>query len=451
MTSQTIPQDPAFKPIRVEQVELGDPLPDLAPRSSEAGTPYETVQMLVRLHTRPVGMIEFPLDPSGASLAADYAPRVWSQLAGSINDVLAVDNFPPVDTLPLTGIKVRGAVASLTEREAALKTAPMVSIIIPTHERVDQLERCLLSFKTLVYPDYEIIVVDNQPKTTDTADMVERLRPDLPTLRYLREDRRGVSAARNGGIAIAKGEILAFTDDDVVVDPYWLIELVRGFEAEENVACVTGLLVPMQLETWAQLLFERYAGFNRGYTRNIFDLGEHRLKNLFYPYSVGHCGTGASMAFTRKAALLIGGQDPALGAGSLAKAGGDIDSFFQVISRGYQLVYNPTSIAFHENRRSYDALRRQVYNYGVGLTAYLTKCLLTDVRRVPGFLARIPAGMYMMFASGSKKNTNRGAGYPPDLNRAERSGMIYGPLAYIRSVMYVRGEERTLGKNLSHG
>jgi hypothetical protein len=208
---------------------------------------------------------------------------------------------------------------------------------------------------------------------------------------------------------------------------------------------VTGLVVPLELETSSQLLFERYNGFNRGYKRRIFDLQENRLDNPFYPYSVGHCGTGASMAFTREAAVLIGGQDPVLGAGSLALAGGDIDSFFQVIMRGYQLVYTPDAIAFHEHRRSYGALRRQIYNYGVGLTAFLTKCLLTDLRRIPDFLLRIPYGIYTLLASKSSMNAKRGDDYPFDLKIAEWKGMLLGPFAFLWSLLYVHRENKRLG------
>ena len=126
----------------------------------------------------------------------------------------------------------------------------------------------------------------------------------------MREDHPGLSWARNCGIMAARGEILAFTDDDVVVDAYWLTSLVRGFEVAEKVACVTGLILPLELETPAQFLFEAYGGFTRGFIRRIFDLKEHRPQLPLHPYIAGRFGTGASMAFTAAFLDSEGGFDP---------------------------------------------------------------------------------------------------------------------------------------------
>ena len=128
---------------------------------------------------------------------------------------------------------------------------------MPTHNRPDRLALCLHSLLNLRYPAYEIIVVDNAPTTAETAEVVQEMQKSAPFLFYLREDRPGISWARNKGIAIAKGEIIAFTDDDVVVDPYWLTELVYAFTLSADVACTTGAILPLELETPAQLLFER--------------------------------------------------------------------------------------------------------------------------------------------------------------------------------------------------
>ena len=83
---------------------------------------------------------------------------------------------------------------------------------------------------------------------------------------------------------VARGNILAFTDDDVIVDPYWLVGLVRGFSITEHVACVTGLILPAELETQAQFLFEEYCGFTRGFIRRVYDLKENRPKLPLHPY-----------------------------------------------------------------------------------------------------------------------------------------------------------------------
>ena len=91
----------------------------------------------------------------------------------------------------------------------------------------------------------------------------------------------------------ATGDIVAFADDDVVVDRHWIAALVNAFAHHPDVSCVTGLVIPRALETPVQSWFEDFGGFNRGYTQREFDLSEHRrgLAPLsIYGRSVGRSG-----------------------------------------------------------------------------------------------------------------------------------------------------------------
>src|SRR5437763_1421514 len=81
-----------------------------------------------------------------------------------------------------------------------------------------------------------------------------------------------LAAAHNRGLAAARGEVVAFTDDDVVVDAHWLAELVAAFRADERVACVTGLIAPAELDTPEQVWQDEYWGFAKGFERRVFDL-----------------------------------------------------------------------------------------------------------------------------------------------------------------------------------
>src|SRR6266404_1117746 len=74
------------------------------------------------------------------------------------------------------------------------------------------------------------------------------------------------------------------------------------------------------------------------------------------------------------------------GPGTRTGGGEDLDVFFRVIMGGYRLVYEPASLLYHLHRRDYAHLRKQIYSYGVGFTAYLTKCLLDDPRLVFDFI-----------------------------------------------------------------
>ena len=97
-------------------------------------------------------------------------------------------------------------------------TRPLVSVIIPTHNREDLLGRAIRSVLAQSYRELELIVVDDA-STDGTREVVEAF--DDPRLRYLRREQGGsAAAARNAGLAIAKGELIAFQDDDDI----WLLE-----------------------------------------------------------------------------------------------------------------------------------------------------------------------------------------------------------------------------------
>jgi hypothetical protein len=81
--------------------------------------------------------------------------------------------------------------------------------------------------------------------------------------------------AHNRGLTKARGEIVAFTNDDVVVDSLWLVELARAFEFADDVACVTGLILPMELETPAQFWLENSIRYNKGYAGGASTSGLH--------------------------------------------------------------------------------------------------------------------------------------------------------------------------------
>jgi Glycosyl transferase family 2/Polysaccharide deacetylase len=101
---------------------------------------------------------------------------------------------------------------------------------------------CVEGLLCLDYPSYEILLVDNAPSSAATAEAVARRFGHLPQVRYLREDRPGLSSARNRGLAEAAGEVVAFTDD-VLVDPAWLANLVAALGAAPHVACASGLIL----------------------------------------------------------------------------------------------------------------------------------------------------------------------------------------------------------------
>ena len=390
------------------------------------------ISCLVRLHSYPLGTVELYAESSILE-AKEYIQNIWRALSAQINEHLQRDGLPPITELTAEGLAYSSSPHCVKERDKFLADAPFVSVIVPTHDRVDRLTLCVHSLLALQYPHYEIIVVDNAPSMNATADYIQQLSLDESKVRYVREDRPGPSWARNCGMAIAKGKILAFVDDDVIVDPYWLVEMVRAFSVSDKVACVTGLILPIELETPAQVWCEDSGGFSKGFSQRIFDMAEHRPKEPLYPYSLGRFGSGANMAFKAEVLHQIGGFDPALGGNGLSRCGQDIASFFKVIVQGYQLVYVPTSLVRHHHRRDYEGLRRQTYNYGVGLMAALTKGLLENPHLLLDFAMKVPYGLFFALSSQSPKNSKKQANYPKELSKLELKGMIYGPLAYLRT------------------
>jgi GT2 family glycosyltransferase len=433
-----------FGPMRVLEVELSQPLPNITAFNPENGQHYQQAICLVRLHHQPLGVVELHLGENGIN-ATDCADQIWRALGPEIKEYLLHYGLH-YGLIEVAGLEVDGLTSkgSLSERQAPepfSSNAPPVSVIVATHDRTSSLAMCLRSLLSLNYPAYEIVVVDNAPTSKTTADFILREYSDSSRVRYLVEDHPGLGAAHNCGLREVNNPIVAFTDDDVVVDRHWLTELVKGFSVADDVACVTGMIFPIELETESQVWTEQYWGLCKGFTRRVFDLHQNRPKVPFYPYSAGVFGSGANMAFRTSVLRQFGGFDAALGVGTIARGGDDLAAFFQVVSSGYKLVYQPAAIVYHQHRRDYDGLRRQAFGYGVGLTAYLTKCLIDRPTLLFDFVSKVPHGFFYAFNFKSHKL----AGYPRELKNLERKGMIYGPFAYLGSRWRIRKLKQRLG------
>lgn len=427
------PEAPGFRAARMLEVEISHPLPDVTAFTSEGEQKYQRAICLVRLHTRPLGVIELQLDEQGLS-AANFARRIWATYGAEISAHLRQDGLEQIDELSAGGIPTAVKPGCRREQDQLLSTAPPASIIVATRDRPESLATCVDSLLCQDYhANYEIVVVDNAPNTTATADLIRQRYLDTGRVHYVREDHPGLAIAHNRGLRQVQGDIVAFTDDDVVADRYWLRSLVAGFYAAENVACVTGMIHPIELKTPAQAWIEQFGGFGKGFARRLYNTSTNRPLDPLYPYTAGMFGSGANMAFTRSFLRESGGFDPALGAGSGGVGGDDLAAFFEVIARSFTLVYEPAAIVHHRHRRDYTGLRRQAHGYGVGLTAYLMKILVDKPWRLLDLAIRVPHGLLFLLNSRSTKNVKKLSDYPKELTRIERKGMLHGPLAYLRS------------------
>jgi GT2 family glycosyltransferase len=326
-------------------------------------------------------------------------------------------------------------------RVATVRERADAAVVIATRDRVDSLGRCLESLRELDHRAREIVVVDNASSGRDTAELVQALHGADPRFVYVREDRPGLARAHNTGLGPVTAPVVAFTDDDVVVDHGWLRALLDGFDRRPNVGCVTGMIFPLELETEAQDWLERYAGFNKGFEPVLFELASGSSDPLF-PYTAGAFGSGANMAFRTDVLRGMRGFEPALGAGTEAKGGDDLAAFFDVIAAGYAIAYEPAAIVYHEHHRTFDALRRQTFGYGAGLTAYLTKTVLDDPDRVWDMLSRAPKALHHALSPTSAKNDRLPLDTPRTLVRRERFGMLVGPALYLLSRSDARNDPR---------
>lgn len=427
-TNSIEPEAPNFKPVRVLEVEISQPIPAVPAIEAATGRHYQRALALVRLHTQPLGLVHLRLNDDGLS-AEEHAREIWRNLAQEVIKHLRQDGLPEVTELKAGGLAQLDTPRCQRIRAGLLANAPFVSVVVATRDRPKiLLSACLNSLLSLNYPNYEIIVVDNAPRTTATFDLIQQEYADFSPVRYVQEKRPGLVWARNRGLVEARGEIVAYTDDDVVVDEHWLAALVEGFDAAANVGCVTGLILPIELETPAQAWFEEFGGFSKGFTKHVFDMGENRVRAPLFPYDAGRFGSGNNMAFKTSVLASIGGFDTAL---CIAGAE-DISAYFRLITRGYTLVYEPASIVYHTHRRDYCGLRQQMYWYGVGLAAYLTKLLVDNPQLLFDFILRVPYGMFYMLSSHSPKHRKKSANYPKELTYLERWGTFYGPIAYAR-------------------
>ncbi len=421
-----------FDPVRMLEIELSDPLVPIEPASD--GRRYPRAIALIRLHAQPLGLAELEVPAAGLEPAA-VAAAVWPGVRDAATAHLAQDELSAPEELGAGGLLTEDTPPCIGAREAFLATAPFLSVLIPSRERPERLRRCLDSILASAYPSgrFEVLVVDNAPKTQATRELVNSYAAD-GRVRYAREDAPGSASARNRGLQHVRGELVAFTDDDVVVDAHWLTEVARAFAATPEATCVSGLLLPLQLDTPAQVWFEEYGGFSRGFEPVRYDREGHRpADNALYPYSAGIFGTGNNFAFRRSDLVAIGGFDPALGNGTPALGGVDSEVLLRTILGGRTIVYAPGALVWHAHRPDLEGLKRQVHAYGAGLVAYLLKTLLDKPQHIQDFAKRVPAGLHFALSPSSAKNETKRAGYPRELTWLELRGMLFGPLAYARS------------------
>lgn len=408
-------------PILIGELELTQPITDIWLPARDDGVAYRGVQLLVRVQHLPVGYVH--LTPGDIGSAA-ISGQVWAELGPAINGQRARAGLPALDALPAGGIP---AEQDLADEPAG---SPAVTVVVCTRNRPDSAMVTLRALAAMRYPSFEVIVVDNAPGSDATRDAAAREFGGDPRFRYVREPQPGLSCARNRGLAQAGTDIVAFTDDDVRVDPWWLNGIARGFRAAPDVACVTGLIATAEIGNAAQLYFHLREGWGASCERRVFDLKENRDESPLYPYSAGVFGAGANFAVSRAALAKVGGFNEALGAGTPSGGGEDLHMFMRIVLAGHRLVYEPSAVVSHVHRTDLAELTRQMRAYGSGCTAALTAIMLGDRRARRELPPKIVSGVARMrkLSSGVRDNP----ALPSGLIRREAGGFLEGPWLYLK-------------------
>jgi O-antigen biosynthesis protein len=367
------------EPCAVTAIDLDQPLRALDLGRAPSGRPYGWLRALVRLHGDLLATIELPA-VDGRVEVPELGDRIWQVACDRLRRHVRTHGCVAVEGLTRQALDAGFAAPSCGSRGDA-SDRPFVSVIVPTAGRAERLADCIASIVDLEYPDFELVVVDNAPADASTREVVAQWSEAPRPVRYVAEPVPGSSRARNRGIASTTAEILAFTDDDILVDRDWLERIVAPFVADRRVGVVTGLVMAAQLDTLEERQFEHFTGFGRGLDVLTFDTDQYRpASQPLFPYWGAAFGASNNVAFRRSVLERIGGFDEVLGVGGPARASADIDSFTHALVAGARLVYEPRAVCWHYHRSDADSLRRQVFNYAVGTTAVLGKWSLRDPR-----------------------------------------------------------------------
>jgi GT2 family glycosyltransferase len=338
---------------RIFEIELARPLPEI-------GVPAECNGMaaVIRLRGTPVGFFMEPMQGPATLDTSELAGRILRHAGKQI---------------------VSERIYREIARPAAPAQYPAIDIAICTHNRPDALTACLKSLlaRGVIGGPVRVLVIDNAPPDGRTRDVVAA----FPGVRYIVEPKPGLDFARNSAVAEAEGELLAFLDDDVAIDPGWLEGLREAWAANPDAGAFLGPILPMELETRAQIVFERMGGFGKSFERIRY--GTTLPDVATYPVGAGIFGAGANMVFRLDVLRKLGGFDDALDTGAPLPGGGDLDMFYRVARAGYALVREPKLLVFHQHRREYCKLRRQMWTWGLGAMAYITKSWRSEPEQRP--------------------------------------------------------------------
>jgi GT2 family glycosyltransferase len=316
---------------------------------------------LYRLHTlagdRPLVLTEFGMDSIREGKQEQAATLSWQVRTALEMGAAGTCVFSFTDEWFTGGQDVRDWGFGLVDRERRKKAAfravqrwyaadelpslssyPKVSVVVCAYNAESTMAPCLDSLRDLRYPAYEVVVVDD-----GSTDRTGGIADEYEGIHVIHQENKGLSAARNVGIAASTGEIIAFTDSDCVVDPDWLHYLVATFLSSGEAAAGGPNLSPPEDSLIASCVAASPGG---------------PLHVLLNGEEAEHI-PGCNMAFRREALEEIGGFDPIYRA-----AGDDVDVCWRLQEHGFRIAFSPAAIVWHFRRNTVKAYIGQQRGYG---------------------------------------------------------------------------------------
>ena len=363
-------------PTKLVTIDLERPFPSQIPDAAN----YDAVWAIVRRRGIPIGQIDID-NCRTPVLAVQLRSEIVRQLGKFLLHRQDAQSPQFSEEVGCTARPIAGRWAAEPELANLLPAlAPkfgqsfFLSVVVCTRDRPKDLRKCLETLEKLEPGRHqlELIVVDNNPASGQTAAVVA----EFPQVRHEVELRPGAAYGRNKGLTAAQGDIVAYIDDDVQVPAHWPSRILAPF-SDERVMCVSGLVLPLELENESQEMFEKYGALGRGYQPRIFDdrFFNHSSKHVVHTWELG----GTANVAIRKSVLAEAGMfDETLGPGQPTGVGEDIYMFYRILKAGHICYYEPAAYVWHKHRTTMRALRQQLYNYNKGQTSYQLRTLVTD-------------------------------------------------------------------------
>jgi glucosyl-dolichyl phosphate glucuronosyltransferase len=281
---------------------------------------------------------------------------------------------------------------------------PRVTVAIPTYNRAEFLRQTLerIARQNFPHDQFEVLVIDNNSRDR-TRDVVAAFADARPAPRYVLETQQGLDHGRNRAIVEARGEIIVFGDDDILMEPTWLAELVAPFARDDShrIGAVGGEVVPVfpdglppWVEEWhAPLAFRKEAG----------------------PLPPRDMPMGANLAFPRWVFEKYGHFSTALDrkGGSLF-SGGETEMLRRLRAAGLEVWFAPAAKVLHQmpasrttfryaSRHAFDSARSRVVDRGQSSAAYLASRFAANLLKVAGFTVIALLNALILRTGGAKK------------------------------------------------